>query len=101
VYQHVLGHAGATMIGDRRMLKSFNNQFTGFQTARTGTELTELALQQDIDELNLGVHTRAESEAEIRGDFAGRDVGNLMVSSLSGNLEGSLRQELFDVLCDH
>jgi len=47
VYQHVLGHAGAVMIGDRKLMMNINSGVTGNRTATTGTELTNFALQED------------------------------------------------------
>jgi hypothetical protein len=104
VYQHVLAHAGATMIGDRPLLYPYSGGTTGGVTAHTGTELTNLALRQDEyqrdhpDER----HTRAEAEAEIAGDHAGRIVGGLLMRGLSGALSSNeLRRALLRELCQN
>jgi RHS repeat-associated protein len=104
VYQHVLGHAGAVMIGDRKLQKKIKSRFTGNRTATTGTELTNFALQEDErqrDDPTLQNH-RAEAETEIRDDHAGRLVGGQMTRGLSGEINSEqLRQTLFGILCNH
>jgi RHS repeat-associated protein len=104
VYQHVLGHAGATMIGDSLLLPPIKSGFTGGKRAWTGTQLTQFAYEEDVRQRNNPTvdHTIAEADAEIADDLAGRQVGDLMKRGLSGGLTtDQLRQKLFDVLCDH
>jgi hypothetical protein len=102
VYQHVTAHAGATMIGDRHLLIPYKGGVTGGKWASTGTELTTYALQEDERQRDdpLLQDRRAESEAEIRDDHAGRQVGGHMMRGVSGELDsGGLRQTLFGILC--
>jgi hypothetical protein len=104
VYQHVLAHAGATMIGNRPLVIPYSGSTTGGVTAYTGTELTNLALKQDEYQRDhpTETHPRAQAEAEIAGDHAGRVVGGLLMRGLSGTLGGAeLRQALFRELCQN
>jgi RHS repeat-associated protein len=104
VYQHVLGHAGATMVGDRMLEIPIKSGITGGKWAFTGTQLTTYAKQEDErqrDDPTLADH-KLEAETEIRDDDAGRQVGGQMVKGLSGEINSEqLRRALFDILCHH
>jgi RHS repeat-associated protein len=102
VYQHVLGHAGAVMIGNRELLINVRSGNTGNRTATTGTELTNFALEEDERQRDNPTpqHPRAEAEAEIEADHAGRLVGGHMMRGLSGEINSEqLRQTMFGILC--
>lgn len=92
------------MIGDRRLVYPHSSDNTGGITAYTGTQLTNLGLRHDEyqrDHPNVR-HSRAEAEAEIAGDHAGRVVGGLLMRGLSGELSSAdLRQALFRELCQN
>ena len=86
VYQHVLGHAAATIVGGSELTISITADFTCGVTAKTGDQLTYLAMLCDEiqrDNPNLQ-HRRGESETEIRDNHAGRLVGGQMMRGLWG-----------------
>jgi len=101
VYKHVVGMAGATMIGDHYVAYGFR-----VRNGRTGNEVGAAQMAQDIDqrdhpERHPG-HSAAEAATEVRDNIAGQAVGGFLRDRLFGRIsETELRNKLFDTLCDH
>jgi RHS repeat-associated protein len=103
VYQHVLAHAGATVIGDRKLLKSVQNASTGNRKATTGTELTNFALEEDRRQRDTAPtdQRRRENVAEIANDEAGRAIGADIIKRIDGKMnKEQLKAAIFNRLCN-
>jgi hypothetical protein len=110
VYQHVLAHAGAMLIGNHCLLPlCIGMEYSGLppgETARTGKELSDKALDYDRYQLAnpTATHTAEEAQAEIEGDLAGRWIATRLSSYLANptpsNRE-SIRSEITDHLCEN
>lgn len=82
VWAHVLGHAGAVLLG-------------GLGDIVSGVEI-----RNDIEQTT-GRDRPIESLAELLGDFAGRDVGRILERVLAGDLpRDQAVNEIHDILCD-
>jgi hypothetical protein len=113
VYQHILGHAGASLIGDNCILPGcLLYKFPGLpdgMRASTGTELSMLTLAQDHDQLAhpTARHTPAEAQAEIDDDNAGiwiadqlRGITNTQ-SKFTRNQFDNVRAQISDRICNN
>ncbi|MEK6283684.1 MAG: hypothetical protein AABN95_25295, partial [Acidobacteriota bacterium] len=96
LYRHIYGMAGGTLVGDRYV--AFGLEIPGGQVrARTGTEFVQRQMAQDRRDA-LVTPTGA---TEVRDNLAGITIGNLMSSGIAGSInEGSLRRQIYDILCD-
>jgi RHS repeat-associated protein len=106
VYKHILGAAGAIMIGDSYLVPVFGSARVpqqGAQPATTGNELyaSNLAfdMQQSVD-VNHPEHMR-EAMTEVADDIAAGMVGTMMLDTANGKMTPEeLQKKLFDLLCD-
>jgi RHS repeat-associated protein len=104
VFQHVLAHAGNTLIAH---LPSVN--LGGFakdtNTYSTGNSVSDGALAQDRDETIPGRHGNidpdgAQARQEVAGDLAGRTIGRLFNRAYKINASAdALRPHLANILC--
>ncbi|MBI1760229.1 MAG: RHS repeat protein [Acidobacteria bacterium] len=111
VYQHVLAHAGATLIGDSRLplasVPLFRlSGFVGDKYPFTGQQLTDFALGQDVRERDVpGAHgsqdpNGVEAAQEVNDDLAGRTIGILLRNALkAGTTRKNLLPHVYNVLC--
>jgi hypothetical protein len=102
VYQHVLAHAGATVIGHNRLLQSVQDGRTGGRKATTGYQLTDFALQEDERQRDSATNPmrRRENIAEIADDHAGRLIGGDINKLINGDINrNQLRDLIFNRLC--
>jgi YD repeat-containing protein len=103
VYQHVLAHAGAIVIGDAGLAKSIQDDRTGNRLATTGAELTNFALQQDEWQRDNAptIERWLENIAEVKDDRAGRAIGKDILKHINGKMsKEQLRSAIFSRLCD-
>lgn len=92
VYKHILGHAGATMIGNAKLY--------GWGGGRTGFEISEAEEAIDRRQLDDPNHRR-EAETELRDNAAGRQVGDLMRQRILGDISrDDLKKGLMNILCE-
>ena len=103
VFQHIVAHAGAWMIGEAKLAFGLYLSFPGLPDgakASTGTQLSNLALEQDRNQLAnpTAGHTAAQAQAEIAGDLAGRDIGHMLGQYLIGNKS---YEEMSSYIQDH
>jgi hypothetical protein len=91
VYKHIYGHAGAILIGNSgAKLPVFGK--SGYQYSNDNLALD--IDQRDHPEKYPG-QTTAEGAAEVRDDYAARDIGALMGQRMHGNMNrDDLRQRI-------
>jgi RHS repeat-associated protein len=108
VYLHVLGHAGATLVGNSYLgilpvPISIGEPFAhNGISVMTGYQLSEAAMAFDIWQRDhpTARHSREQALAEIQGDIAGRQVGNLMRLAMDGKMSlNNFRDHLNSLLC--
>jgi hypothetical protein len=109
VYKHVLGQAGAIMIGDAYLdpRSNFTNEpyvyppQPGANLAATGSQLAVFNLEWDKRQTKDPEHGQ-EAMVEVLDDYAGQDIGNMVLDAIRGNRSiQSVRQDIFRRLCDH
>jgi hypothetical protein len=102
VYKHILGHAGATLIGNSYV--NPNPLYRGvLGNLETGNMRSQRELDSDWAQLNNASvdHTVEEIHAEINGDYIGRKVGDILKGLTSGTVSTSnARKQIFNKLCD-
>jgi hypothetical protein len=108
----MLGHAGATLVGNSQLVPSWTVlPFTALlyfpgsiNPGETGFQRSERELQLDWNQLKhpTAGHTVGEIRAEINGDYVGRDVGGILSRLRAGSIGADeARKQIFDKLCDH
>jgi YD repeat-containing protein len=107
VYQHVLGHIGAILIGDNYVL---GQGFVGFNgvndvpTGITGNQLSARQFQQDFKDANdIAGHPDGEGANEINDDFAGINIGFILRNSdpADRGIRDEIRPGISKLLCDN
>jgi hypothetical protein len=87
MYKHILAFAGSTLVAN----------FGGIAERAGANKLMETALIHDINQQLTG---RKESIAEVKDDYAGMAVGELLVKRINGQISGrDLKQALKRELC--
>ena len=107
VYKHMMGQAGAIMIGDEFVVPAFHTAIQpqgGARLGRTGNEVAKANLDADIEQTrdtNNPQHAR-EAVTEVHDDYAGQEIGNLMRDAMNGKMSmDNLRQQIFNKICSH
>jgi hypothetical protein len=110
VYKHILGHAGAILIGNDEVVPGSGRMgiiptypYLWYQSGESGFERSNREMGADYYQLAHPIpqHTVREATQELADDRAGREIGYMLTDLRAGKLKGDARTQIFNLLCDH